>query len=117
MYQQIVRKNFLCREKSTHDPHAVKEGIQTPTGDVLLAMMYGGFLIIWTTLPMDMKYILHLTFQKNLILSRIILRSGNIRDQLKIKLAKDLCKNTLTGMRISDCSHRSAYVFRHKFIT
>lgn len=83
----------------------------------LLAMMYGGFLIIWTTLPMDMKYILHLTFQKNLILSRIILRSGNIRDQLKIKLAKDLCKNTLTGMRISDCSHRSAYVFRHKFIT
>lgn len=27
-------------------------------------MMYGGFLIIWTTLPMDMKYILHLTFQK-----------------------------------------------------
>lgn len=36
MYQQIVRKNFLCREKSTHDPHAVKEGIQTPTGDVFV---------------------------------------------------------------------------------
>ena len=33
MYQQIVRKNFLCREKSTH---AVKEGIQTPTGDVFV---------------------------------------------------------------------------------
>ena len=36
MYQQIVRKNFLCREKSTHDPHAVKEGIQTPTGEVFV---------------------------------------------------------------------------------
>lgn len=36
MYQQIVRKNFLCREKSTDDPHAVKEGIQTPTGDVFI---------------------------------------------------------------------------------
>lgn len=36
MYQKIIKKNFLCHEKQERNPSEIKEGIQFPSGVIIV---------------------------------------------------------------------------------